>query len=43
MKFIDKYEIVDCIGTGSFGTIHKTFDIENKKVVALKKAKDNHN
>lgn len=33
---MDKYEIVETIGTGSFGVVNKAIDKATKNIVALK-------
>lgn len=33
---MDKYEIVETIGTGSFGVVNKAIEKETKNIVALK-------
>ena len=38
----DKYEIIDCIGEGSYGCIYKAIDKKNKKLVAIKIENDNN-
>ena len=45
---IDRYELVEAVGTGAFGTVYRAYDPELQRIVALKVlragiiADDNH-
>jgi serine/threonine protein kinase len=38
---MEKYHLIDRVGEGTFGVVHKAKDVETGKVVALKKISKN--